>query len=313
MNESSPMISIIIIIGERRERAAGCLESVLAQPNIENAEVIIYDCGAEGLETLKGSEHPSVIVKQVGPGLSIGGLRTRAVHDSKSHITAFLEEHVRVEEGWLEAVIEAHNNGAAVVGGEVLNGNPGEGISGVVYLMNYMAFIPPVAQLGPVKLVVGHNSSFLKKPLLSYGNDLPDLFLCDNILHNRLHKDGYSVFFEPAARIRHINETSLRQIIRGYFLWNILFGYTRTNFLGWSRSKRIIYMLALPLTPFVRLVKFIIMGFNKSKSVGWSILRNSHIVLIAQTAAAGGQIYGCLFGQGDIGRRFLSYEINALR
>jgi hypothetical protein len=289
------------------------LESVLAQSNIENAEVIVYDCGIAGLESLKAGEHPSVILKQIGPGLSFGSLRAQAVHDSKSPIIAFLEEHVRVEKGWLEAVIEAHNNGAAVVGGEVLNGNPGQGISDMVYLMNFMAFIPPATQPGPTKLVVGHNSSFLKKPLLNYENDLPDLFLCDNIFQSRLYKDGYSIILEPAARIRHINETKLRQIIRGYFFWNVLFGYSRTSFLGWSRLKRIIYILVLPMTPFVRLIKFIIRGFKKNKSVGWFILRNSHVVLISQTAAACGLIFGYLFGQRDIGKRFLSYEINAPR
>jgi hypothetical protein len=213
----------------------------------------------------------------------------------------------------MEAVIEAHKNGAAAVGGEVLNGNPGQGISDMVYLMNYMAFIPPAARPGPVKLVVGHNSSFLKKHLLGYSKDLPVLFLCDNVLQSRLHKDGFSIILEPAVRIRHINETSLKQIVQGYFLWNILFGYTRIRFLGWSRFKRIMYVLALPLAPFVRSVKFVIMGFKINRDTGWKIFRNSHVVLISQTAAASGQIYGCLFGPRDTGKKFLSYEINAPR
>ena len=178
MIEYTPAISIIIIIGEQRDRAKGCLESVLAQPNIENAEIIIYDCGIAGSKNIINSRHPNVIIKHIGPGLSIGSLRAQAVHDSNSPIVAFLEEHVRVAYGWMEAVIETHNKGAAVVGGEVLNGNPGQGISEMVYLMNYMAFIPPDAKSGPVRLVVGHNSSYLKDPLIKYEDELSDLFLC---------------------------------------------------------------------------------------------------------------------------------------
>ena len=62
-----PRMTVLLMVDQQRERGAHCLQSILAQSNIDEIEILLYDNAAETNGPLAGSEHPSVRVLAISP------------------------------------------------------------------------------------------------------------------------------------------------------------------------------------------------------------------------------------------------------
>jgi len=199
-NPFEPVLSVVLVIGNKRRNAVYALQSILHQSLIERIEVLVVDCGGPGMPPLPGSDHPSVRVLHVSQQASFGAARTQAVLQARSPIIAFLEEHCTAFPGWAEALVSAHEGPWAGVGGEVYNATAGRGISDAIYLMGYISWTPP-AQRGEDSLLASHNSSYKRKVLLSYGDSLLMLLTSEPVLQWKMKEDGHRLFVEPEAKI----------------------------------------------------------------------------------------------------------------
>lgn len=250
----TPELTIILVVGERRDRAGRALASLLAQSAVDRMEVLLYDLGPGEPPPVPGSDHPAVRTVRMPPDALFSRVKAEGVKIAAAPVVVFVEEHTRVYEGWAEALIEAHRGPWAAVGAEVHNGNPGVRFSRVLEIINYHPWLPPAprAEFG---MLPGHNSSFKRDLLLAYGDDLEELLRAEIVLHQRLHRDGHRLLVEPAARFEHLNESTFPSAARGRFLWNRLYGPMRARFFGWSRTRRLVYLLATPLIPFYALAR----------------------------------------------------------
>ena len=309
MKSNEPKIAVVLIVGSQRERAQLSLQSILIQDGIEDAEILLFDLGSDHYSVLKGSDHASVRYVNSQKGLSYGEIRAEGVRHSRAPIVAFVEEHCFVMFGWLKAVLAAFEGPWAAVGGEIHTANPGIGISDTVSMMNYTAWRPPAAS-GETVLIAGHNSAYRREALLSYGEALGPLLLCESNLNIKLGEDGYKLFVEPSVRFLHTNENKLSAIAAGYFLWHRMFGHYRPVQFRWSRSKKLIRLLMFPMMPFVRAAK---MGFytirHRPDELGL-YLRSMPFILIAQSYAAMGTAVGQVFGLGESEQMFVKHEID---
>src|SRR3972149_2295625 len=59
MSQFEPQLSVIIVVGTRRDRAGRALKSILSQDGMEQAEVILVDTQAAAAP-VAGSDHPGV-------------------------------------------------------------------------------------------------------------------------------------------------------------------------------------------------------------------------------------------------------------
>jgi GT2 family glycosyltransferase len=301
-----------MVVGNRRERAVAALASVLAQDAIDELEVLLIDLGSGPVEPVAGSNHPAVRVVRLPPGTLFSAAKAAGVRLASAPIVGFIEEHVRAWPGWARALIDAHGGPWAGVGPEVHNGNPEVPISRDLEIVNYHESLPP-ARRGECRLLPGHNSSFKRDLLLAYGDRLVDLLRAELVLHARLRRDGHRLLLEPAARVSHINETSLASAARGRFLWNRCYGRMRARTFHWSLARRLFYAAATPATPCYSIGRLIVFAVRHRPELLRRVLAAAPLLFVVQLASAAGHSMGVLFGIGGAERRFSDFEMNEFR
>jgi GT2 family glycosyltransferase len=308
----APELSVIVVVGCRRARAAGCLGSLLAQDAVDRMEVLLVDCGGDEAAPVEGSDHPAVRVIPMAPGSFFARTRAEGVRQARAPVVAFLEEHARALPGWAAALIAAHRGPWAGVGAEAHCANPGIGRSDVIALLSYGYWYPPLAR-GEVELLPGHNASFKRDALLALGPELERLLTCDLVLHGALRARGGRLAMEPAARFAHLSERGLRSFGRGVFLWYRCYGHLRAREGRWPWWRRLAYLALAPAIPFRFLLRYArFLRRTRPHQVGL-LLRNAHFVLATHTCGAAGQALGLLLGPGDAEARFSRYELEAER
>jgi hypothetical protein len=307
-----PKITVALMIGTQRERAGRCLESVLAQAGIEEAEVLLCDLFRDKFPLLPGSDHPSVRFVDLAEEMTYGEIRAYAVANARGEIIAYVEEHAAVLPAWLNVLTRDFALGYAGVGGVPASMNPGAGISDLVSMMNYLPWrrVTHPTEFGHLP---SHNSAYRRDVLLSLGDDLPALLSSENLLGRQLEARGQKMLVDPAAQFLHQDEEEIGMILRSYYYWNILFGWSRARIDQWSLIRRLAQGLAIPLVPFVRLFKILVFLARNDRASLPLLFRSMGVILVANTSAAVGLARGCLFGAGDTGIRFLDYELNERR
>lgn len=306
-----PEYSIVLVTGTQRDRAGRALASLLAQEGIERSEILLFD-RAEGFPDLPGSDHPSVRFTRVPKTTHFSEARTMAVRMARAPFIGFLEEHCRARQGWIKALLRAHEGPWAAIGSEVHHGNGSFGISRLIGIMNYYPWLAPTPS-GEREMLPGHNSSFRRDVLLSYGDDLERLLRADVSFFQKLVADGHRLYLESDAKFEHLNETRLRSIVKGYFFWHRGYGVERARVHRWSLARRALYVVATPLIPFYFVTKLILrLGKLRPDLVPEALLGTPKI-LVAQLASASGQAFGLMFGPGETEARFTDYELDEPR
>ena len=308
----TPELSVILVVGERRDRAVGALASVLAQDAIERLEILLLDLAPGDPPPVPGSEHPAVRTVKLPPDTLFSTAKARAVRMASAPVVVFLEEHCRTHPGWAGALIAAHRGPWAGVGAEVHNGNPEVALSRTIQVLNYLWWLPP-APRAEFEMLPGHNSSFKRDLLLAYGDELQELLRAEIVLHTRLRRDGHRLLLEPAAKFSHINESSLGSALRGRFLFNRCYGPMRARAFGWSLPRRLFYAAALPVLPFYTLSRLLqYAALRRPERLG-RVIAGAPLLLFVQLASAAGHSLGLLFGMGDAEARFSLFEMNEFR
>ena len=308
----TPELSVILVVGERRDRAVSALASVLAQDVIERLEILLLDLAPGDPPPVPGSDHPAVRIVKLPPETLFSAAKARAVRMASAPVVVFLEEHCRTHPGWAGALIAAHRGPWAGVGAEVHNGNPEVALSRTIQVLNYLWWLPP-APRAEFEMLPGHNSSFKRDLLLAYGDELEELLRAEIVLHTRLRRDGHRLLLEPAAKFSHINESSLGSALRGRFLFNRCYGPMRARAFGWSLPRRLFYAAALPVLPFYTLSRLLqYAALRRPERLG-RVIAGAPLLLFVQLASAAGHSLGLLFGMGDAEARFSLFEMNEFR
>lgn len=308
----TPELSVIVAIGDRRDRAPGCLASLLAQEGIERIEILLFDLAAGSPAPIAGSDHPSVVVTRMAPETLFSVAKARGVEAARAPVVAFVEEHCRALPGWAAALIAAHRGPYAGVGPEIHNGNASVSFSRSIHVVNYQMFYPGAAR-GERGMLPGHNSSWKRKALLAYGDRLEEYLRAEIVLHLKLVADGHRLLLEPAAKLAHWNESDLKSAARGRYLWNRIYAHERAKAFGWSSARRWIYLLATPLIPLYSVVRLMLwLARNRPDLVGIALLGLPRISAVALVAAWGHSL-GLLLGPGDAEARFTWFEMNEHR
>lgn len=307
-----PQIAIIQLIGKPRQRAERALASVLAQESLEAAEILLVDSVAPAYPPLPGSEHPQVKVIQPTNPAHFGAMKAEAVRQAKADLVVFVEDHVEADPGWLKAILAACEGPWSAVGCQVLNANPEIGISKAIGLVNYGLWTPPVST-GETDLLPGNNTAYRRDVLLQLGDELADLLTADTVLQWRILADGHRLFLESAARIRHLNPTSLGNCLRAEFYYHWPFAGVRSAIEGWSFWRRLRYVLLSPAIPWLRLRRALRLNAAKHMIRRADLTRRIPQLILIFHAAVAGQLVGLLLGPRRGIELFTVFELNSPR
>lgn len=310
MTPEHPALSVVIVAGDRHERVASAIRSVLEQDGAELLEVVIVDCGTSGAQPY--ADHPQVRVVRPADESHYGEALAFGVTHARAEIIAFLEEHARAQPGWARALMAIHESDCAAAACEVHVGNPNMGLSEGWGLMGYGMWYAPMRE-GDAEFVHGYNAACKRSVLLSYGERLPRLLLADTAFANRLLLDGHRLMNAPGARIDHLNETKLLLPLRKTFLAHRFSAPARAEECGWSPLRRMVYAIGSPLLPLYGFWCQWRLYTKQNRELRRTLLRIIPLFVITHLAMAAGTTTGLLFGPGDAARQFTWLELNVDR
>lgn len=308
---ATPILSVILIAGNQRQRAARALQSILTQAQIDSAEVLLIDVPTRAAPRLAGSDHPVVRLVPLPHRLSYGAMRAEAVKLARGAYVASLEEHCIALPGWIEAQLKRIAGGEwAGIGGEVHSLNPGQGISDLLVFMHYPLAWRAPAQFGISPGLPGHNSSYKRSALLQFGDDLPDLLQNETLLIWKLKERNEVLGIDPAMKFQHQNETSVMELAPGYYHMHRNFGVARAKLFHWTGWQRGLRLLSLPLLPLVRFMRYLLRASRENPAELEIVVRHALSIIMLQSITAIGLGVGYLFGPGDSGLKFCETELD---
>jgi hypothetical protein len=305
---SVALMSIIVITPDSYGTVHRLMDCLLAQTIRQELELIlVIPAGASDFPGKLLIDNFAAIKKvEISSMGSTAQVRVEGIREATCPIITFTEEHCLPEPDWAEALLEAHRNGWSVIGPAVTNGNPDSLCSWANFLIEYSHWVAP-APAGIVNHLPGHNSSYKRDVLLSYGSTLSDRLESESLMHWDLHSKGHRLYLEPSVRVRHFNFSRIWPAISLRFLGGRLFGGMRRS--GWSIVKCGIYAAGSFLIPAVRLIRIFKELFHpgRPRNLAFAVLPLMSFLLAID---AFGEMTGYLFGPGDAPKRIARMDFH---
>jgi glycosyltransferase involved in cell wall biosynthesis len=208
--EAAPTLSAIVIAQNDRAKIEAALEALLRQEVSEPFEVILVDSGKDGTAELVRERFPDVRVVHLPEPALPGRARNAGLKVARGRYVSFPGSHVVVTPGALQHRVDAHDAGAVMVTGSVLNGTPT--LSGwASYFLDHSEALPSRPS-SPLEGAPSH-CSYLTEPLVEIGGFPEDRRVGEDTVVNReLFRRGHSA--ARASRIRFVHKSPCRTPVR---------------------------------------------------------------------------------------------------
>jgi GT2 family glycosyltransferase len=197
-------------------RAWGTLPAVLGalRPQVEerDREAIVVESSGESYEAELVRRWPwarfLVLPEQTLPGRA----RNLGAKTARGELLAFVDADAVPDPDWLDRLEEALAAGVDAVGGAVVNGTPRSGVGTAGFLLEFADWLPSARQ--PLLHAVTCNLVVSRSTFEEQGGFAEDVFPGeDTIFTLPLARQG-RLGFAPAAKVHHVNRTSLREYLR---------------------------------------------------------------------------------------------------
>jgi hypothetical protein len=226
----------------RRQTVRGQLEIVMVTPAPESLGV-----EASELEAFAGVR--IVAVESLHP---LGVARAAGIRAARAPLVFIGETHTYGHPTWAETLIDAHARPWAAVVPGFGNANPHSALSWAVFLLDYGYWLHALpaceAAMSPT-----HNVAYKRQVLLELGSGLDRALTQGDQVPITLRESGHRSYFEPAARLDHLNVAQPGPWVRERFLGGLLLSGRRAQ--RWSVLRRLVYFCGSPLIPAVLLTR----------------------------------------------------------
>jgi hypothetical protein len=178
----------------------------------------------------------------------LGRARAAGVRAATAPVVFIGETHTYPDEGFAEALIEGLQPPWAAAAPGFTNANPTNAVSWAGFLADYGRWAEgrPAGEIREVPL---YNSAFRRALLLEMGERLDHALECGDELRVWLDGRGQRVYFEPGARIAHLNIARLGDFVREHLAIGVLVGASRAR--RWTLLRRLAYAGGAILIPAV--------------------------------------------------------------
>jgi hypothetical protein len=247
-----------------------------------------------------------VAVKSVYP---LSEARAAGVHAAASQFVFMGETHSFPRAGMFNAIAAAHDDGATIVVPSLENENPCGLVSWAGFLNGYASWAQG-RERGEIESAPLFNVSYRKSFLLGFGESLDRVLLIREDIKRRVAAANGTIFFEPAAKIGHVNITRARDWIPQRVVAGRTIGSVRSA--SWPARRRFAYALAFPLIPVVLLRKHWrgIARTMRENRVSRAVLP---LLVLGMFFQSWGEMLGYLMGQSPrASRSYDEYEVRQL-
>jgi lipopolysaccharide biosynthesis glycosyltransferase len=245
---ASPAARMSVVLPADRPETVRRMRAALAAQTARAAlEVIVVrwpGAWADG-PPLEEDGYAAIRIVDMPAGAPLPEGRAAGARAATTPLVFFAETHAYPRPGWAAAVLAAATRGEwQVISSAFANGNPAGATSWAAFILDYGEFGDDLPA-GEVASVPIHKGTFARQDLLSFGDRLGAALSSGDELPITLVARGRRAYFEPAARIDHLNATSIGMMMRGRCLIGFLIGANRSE--RWSASRRALYALLAPL------------------------------------------------------------------
>ncbi|OGO29444.1 MAG: hypothetical protein A2Z16_03320 [Chloroflexi bacterium RBG_16_54_18] len=305
-----PLLSAIMVAPESVQNLQQTLRHLSRQSIAHQMEIVVVLPNRESF-----TENDSIFscfygikAVEVGKITSIARGYAAGIRNATSRLVVLTEDHSFPEARWAEALVAAHQRPFAAVGPQLRNANPDFMVSWADF---YIAYGEWADQRSPISTrhLPGHNSCYKRQILLEYGNQLERMLEAESVLHWDLKQKGHQLLLETNAITHHMNFSYWRMWIPVQFHAGRTFGANRAH--DWSWSRRLLFSIASPLIPFIRLRR-IYFHIRRGQSL-ILFLKMLPALVVGLFFNAFGQMTGTLFGEGASPDKAEMYEFNRMR
>jgi len=245
-------------------------------------------------------------------GETFGELFAQFMRVSDAPYLVYVEEHSEVYPDWAEKLLQAHLSGHPVVGFAIENGNPKSLISWVHLAVQFGHVTAPIPS-GPVDFLAGHHVSYCRELLTKYQSGIVSLMEDETAFFLRLRQDGIPLFMCGEALSIHFHLARLQELLHLEYHGQKSFAATRATQPGWSKLHSLVYSLASPALPLVRLIRMApnLKRLRLLQSYGFRFLALTILVLLIGTL---GEVLGYWLGEGSspMGKTRYEFERRSL-
>lgn len=239
-------VSIVIPARNAESWIGEVLGSVFEQQVDRPLDVIVVDDGSTDRTGAVADSFPCrVISSQAGSG-SPARARNLGAHESFGDPIVFLDADCTTQPGWLKALLHAHAEGHAVVGGAIDMPSDLSFTARADYLSGFYL----VHSRRPRGCVPHHpppNLSFRREAFFISGgfSEAWPLYYTneERAPLGRLREMGKTIFFEPEATVQHHNRPGFLALLRRHYRW----GFTSIESKHSTRSARMAWLYRWPL------------------------------------------------------------------
>jgi hypothetical protein len=261
------------------------------------------------VDPLETEGFAGVSVVQVASLFPIGPARAAGVRAARAPVVFIGETHTYAHPTWAERIVEAHAERDGVVPG-FGNANPRSALSWAIFLLDYgqwLHLLPP----RETSSAPTHNGSFRRQLLLDLGETLDQALTQGDHLSLLLHARDHRLYFEPAARIDHLNVARWRPWLQERFLGGVLLAGRRAQ--RWSALRRLVYLCGSPLIPPL-LVLRLRKPLGAARRAGQLPAGTLPALIVGGLVSAAGEMVGYAAGHpGSAEPKMMEFELHKVR
>jgi hypothetical protein len=305
-----PKLSIVIV-ADRYDTIRKTVSHLRDQSIKDQLEIVIVTEAKERLE-LEFAELKhfwSVRVIEVPSILPLALATAAGIRHCRGSLVVLAESHAYPGAGWAQALIKAHQQPWAAVGAVIGNANPYSMVSWASLFLDYGRCVETTVT-GVMDYLPGHHTSYKREILLQYDSQLEALMDSEILLHWKMRERGYQLYLEPAAKIYHVNISSIAAWFSERFYTGRRFAATRAQ--GWSLVMRLLYGGGAALIPLVRFPR-VLHDISRSTHRQLLLPRIVPPVLLGLLVSAVGEAVGYLLGPGTATERLAEMELHKLK
>jgi len=304
-------LTVGLIAGELRERAERSLRHILAQTALERMEVVVVDVNPSG-GNFAGSDHPKVRYLHRPQFRYYCEAQFEIVRQARNPVIAFLEDHCYAESQWAEAILETFENpGVAAVNYTFTCGSNSNYMGRSILMAEYGHWMAPHPG-GKVKISTSTNLAYVRAVLLEKVDQDESIFEAEFLLHRQIQKSGWEIHVASRAAVEHESWASLKAACQANGASTRALGARRAESENWGTGRRLLWSLAMILTPAVHIAR--LAGTMRRRPALWGLLISSLPVLAAIYGySACSEASGYLFGAGHSREEFLTRELTIHR
>ncbi len=302
--------SVVLVAPQGMATIGRTMRCLRAQSARRSLEVVIVAPVAAAIdrEALGAGEFGDLRVVEAGPITERGAAAALGMLGANAQIVGLIEDHSFPEPAWAAALISTHSGTWTGVGPAVENANPKSALSWVNFILAYAKFAPPVAA-GERDFIPWHNSAYKRDALAPFAPRLGALLEWEGALQDELRAAGQRLYLEPAARTHHMNVSSFTSTMGLNLRRGRLMGGQRAERERWSALRRLMYIVAFPLFPFVHF-RNLLPSIRRMKIAPSMMLRVAPALALSLFAMAAGEAQAFAMGTGNTLAEFEDYELN---